>query len=180
MNKGKPLLIIACLILVHTASTAAPDIRTYPISPVQKVSPTETGIKEIFAREFNILAFALGIYYLDVEKRLPKYAIKKYLALGTAMCEENLSVAFDLDNIDFKRKGFTRYYPFKVGGKDCIIRIFDLKERHYLPDFDIFYEGVFEESNLGFQVIPGVDAILKEVKAEKIALRDPNRYTTNP
>ena len=166
--------------MVHTQVAATPDIRTSLLNPHTKVSPTETSIKEIFAREFNILAFALGIYHLDAQMRLSKQAIMEHLASGVALCEENLAVAFDLENIDFRRKGFTRYYPFKAGGKNFIIRIFDRNERHYLPDFAIFYEGVFEESNLGFQILPGINAILKAAKAEKITLQDPNRYAASP
>ncbi|GEM_PF-1435254 len=179
MNKGKLLIAIACLILVHTMSAAATEIGTYLLNPLKKVSPTETGLKEIFAREFNILAFALGIYHLDVEKRFSKNAIKKHLIIGAGKCEKILSVVFDLDNIDFRRKGLTRYYPFKAGGNDYIIRVFHSGERHYLEDFEIFYEGVFEESSIGFQIIPGINEILKEKKAEKIAVPDSGRFAAS-
>lgn len=179
MNKGK-LLIIVCLFLVHTSGAAALDIRTFPINPVKKVSPTETSIKEAFARQFNILAFALGIYRLDAGERMSKEEIKKRLAGDVALWNETISLAFDLDNIDLKKKGFTRYYPFTVEGKDFIIRIFDMKERHYLPDFEIFYEDVFKESKIGFQIIPGVNTILEGKKIEKAQFPNPAAYSTHP
>ena len=180
MNKGKPFLIVLCLFLVHSSVDATLDIRTSPINPIKKVSPIETNIKELFAREFNILTFALGIYQLDTKGGLTKEYIKEALADNVRTCKDSLEVDFDLDNIDFRRKGFTRYYPFSVNGQDFIIRVFDLREEHYLPDFDIFYEGAFEESNIGFQIIPGIKTILKTTKAEKLHLYDPAIYSTQP
>ena len=180
MNKGKLLIIALCLFLVHSGVGATLDIRTYPINPVKKVSPIETSIKEIFARQFNILAFALGIYRLDTRGRLSKESIKETLADNCAACRDSVNVAFDLDNIDFRKKGFTRYYPFSASGRDFIIRIFDVREKYYLPDFEIFYEGTFEESGIGFQVIPGIKSILKEAKAERISFYDPALYSTQP
>ena len=180
MNRGKLLLIIACLFLVHTQVIATENLGTYPINPVKKVSPTETNIKEAFARQFNILTFALGIYCLDTEGHLSKDAIKERLSSESGICEETLALVFDLNNIDFKKKGFTRYYPFSVKERDFIIRIFDIREKHYLPDFEVFYEGTFKESKIGFQILPGIKTILEEKKAEKATFPDPTLCLTHP
>ncbi len=179
MNKSRLLVMIVCLFLVHTSVAATVDTRTFPLNLSKKVSPTETSIKELFAKEFNILAFALGIYHLDVIERFSKDKIKEHLASGFAKWAESFTLAFDLDNIDFKKKGFTRYYPFTVNKKDFIIRIFDIREEHYLPDFEIFYEGVFETSKIGFQIIPGINTILKEKEINKEAFPRPN-FATHP
>ena len=184
MTKGKLIALLVCVFVFYSSAPAFPDIQAFvkvsAINPAKKVSPTEIGIKEIFAREFNILAFALGMYQLDVGERLSKESIKRRLSADAASCKEAFSIAFDLENIDFNKKGFTRYYPFSVNGKDFIIRVFDAEERHYLADFEIFYDGSFEESNIGFQIIPGIKEILKDNKVEKLALADPTAFANQP
>ena len=180
MNKRKLLILVLCLSLVQITVGKATDVRTFHINPIKKVSPIETNIKELFAQQFNILAFALGIYTMDTKERLSKDAIKASLADNSRICKDILGLVFDLDNIDFKRKGFTRHYPFSVNGKDFIIRIFDVREKHYLSNVEVFYEGVFETDNLGFQIIPGLKTILQETKVEKIPIYDPAAYTSQP
>ena len=184
MAGSKLTVLLVCLFVFYSNAPASPDIQTFvkasAINPAKKVSPAEIGMKEIFAREFNILAFAFGIYRLDVGERLSKESIKMRLSENVLFCKEAFSVAFDLENIDFNRKGFTRYYPFSVNGKDFIIRIFNAEESRYLADFKIFYDGVFEESNVGFQIIPGIKEILADTKAEKFTISDPAVFATNP
>jgi hypothetical protein len=166
--------------MVHSSVDATLDVRTSPINPLKKVSPTEISIKENFAREFNVLAFALGLYYLDTHGRLSKDEIKEKLTGDIDKCRESFALSFDLDNIDFRKKGFTRYYPFRVNDKDYIIRIFDVNERHYLAASEVFYEGVFEESKLGFQILPGINEMLKNTKAAKLPIYEPAACSTNP
>lgn len=180
MNKGRLLLIIACFALVHTQVAATPDIRTLPLNPHTKVSPTETNQWKNFLREFNLLAFALGIYYLDAKERLSKEDIKEKLTLDSAIWEKEFGITFDLDNIDFKKKGFTRCYPFTVNGKDFIIRIFDARDRHYLRGFEILYEDMFEKPRIGFQILPGINTILNGKKVERVSFSDPAAYFTHP
>ena len=81
---------------------------------------------------------------------------------------------------NFNKKGFTRYYPFTLRDKSFIIRIFDIDEKYYLPSFEIFYEGTFENSEIGFQIIPGVKEILKSKEAKKITFLNPSIYSTYP
>jgi len=184
MTKGKLIVLLVCFCVLYFNAPASPDIQSFvkasAINPAKKVSPTEISIKEIFAKEFNILTFALGMYQLDVGERLSKENIKMRLSDEVLFCKEAFSIVFDMENIDFNRKGFTRYYPFSVNGKDFIIRIFDADEKCYLADFEIFYDGVLEESNIGFQIIPGVKEILADTKAGKLSISDPAAFTTNP
>lgn len=184
MAKGKLTILLVCLCVFYSNAPASPDTQTFvkasAINPAKKVSPTEIGIKEIFAKEFNILTFAFAMYQLDVDERLSKESIKTRLSDEVFFCKEAFSIVFDLENIDFNKKGFTRYYPFSVNEKDFIIRIFDVDESHYLADFEVFYDGVLEESNVGFQIIPGIKEILADTKAEKLLLFDPALFVTQP
>ena len=172
MNRNIRLTIIVSLFLVPSVVVAAQELGTYPINPIKKVSPIEISIKETFASEFNILAFALGIYQLEIEKGFSKEEIKAALAQSNRACDSAISTAFDLDNIDIHKKGFTRYYPFFVNGKDFIIRIFDPGEKHFLPEFEILYEGMFENSEIGFQILPGLKTILQGEGLKKLSVPD--------
>lgn len=180
MSKSKYMTIFVCLFLVLAQGVTAQDLGTSSINLAKKVSPINTHIKENFASEFNILTFALGMYYLDTEARLTKDMIKERLLENNVFCQEEFNVAFDIDNMDFNKKGLTRYYPFKLRDKSLIIRIFDVDEKHYLPNFEIFYEGTFENSEIGFQIIPGVKEVLKSKKAKRFTLLDPSIYSTHP
>lgn len=172
------LSIIVCLFLVPSQIASTQDIGTYLRSVNQKVSSIETKKTDIFIRDFNILSFALGLYNLDAKERLTKVEIKERLAKEPALLRDKFGVSFDMDKIDFKKKGFTRYYPFSVSGKDFIIRIFDINEKHYLAECQVVYEGAFEKSSLGFQIIPGIKTILDEKKTEKVVLVNPAACST--
>lgn len=166
MNKSRLVVTIVCLFLVHSQVVALQDLGTLPLTPSREVSPTETNHPGIFLKEFNILAFALSVYYLDAKEQLSKEDIKEKLAGNSTILWEKFNIGFDMNNIDFKKRGFTRYYPFSVNGKDFIIRIFDANERHYLANFEILYEGVLNRPEIGFQIIPGINAILDKKKIE--------------
>ncbi|MBL7158532.1 MAG: hypothetical protein ISS91_03395 [Candidatus Omnitrophica bacterium] len=172
MSKSILLTLIVSLFLVHSIVVAAEELGTYPISPIEKVSPTEISIKETFASEFNILAFALGMYQLETEKGFSKEDIKAALSESNLSCGSAINMVFDLDNIDIRKKGFTRYYPFSANEKDFIIRIFDLREKHFLPEFEILHEGIFEDSDIGFQILPGLKTILRGKELNKFSLSD--------
>lgn len=180
MNKDKLLLILICLFLVHATVATSSNIGTSPLRLNQKVSPIETSQALTFLKEFNVLTFALGLYQLDARERLSKAKIKEKMTLDSTIWEREFGISFDLDNIDFKRKGFTRYYPFTVNGKDFIIRIFDVREKHRMPKFEVFCEGIFEDSKIGFQIIPGVKTILKSKRIKKIPFPRLVSYPTYP
>lgn len=180
MNRKRFVIIVFCLFVVCATSTYAIDIRTSSLNLAKKVSPTNSDIKEFFATQFNILTFALNMYQLDTDKRFTKDIIKEKLFRSHALWQEEFNIKFDLDNIDFKKKGFTRYYPFSVDEKRFIIRLFNIEEKKHLSDMQIFYEGVLEDSNLGFQIVPGLVEILNSTKAEKVEIQDPSVYSTHP
>ena len=173
MSKKRLVPFLACLFLVHSQVALAIDAGTYFLNPSKKVSPTNTSVKAMFARQFNIIAFALGMYYLDTSGNVPKEDIKKIFEEEIVFCEENFNIVFDLDNIDFKKKGFTRYYPFTVNGQDFIIRLFDVREKSIQPACEVYYEGIMEDSGVCFQIIPGIKVLLADTKVEPIAIVDP-------
>ena len=180
MTRSKSIIIVACLFLVQTQVARAQDLGTSSLNLVEKVSPTSLHVKEIFASEFNILTFALGMYQMDTEDYLSKEDIKEKLIKNQSFCERQFNVVFDLDNIDFNKKGLTRYYPFTLNDKSLVIRIFNINEKYYLPDLKVFYEGTFEDSEVGFQIIPGVKEILASQRTKRFKIANPFLYTTHP
>lgn len=82
-----------------------------------------------------------------------------------AECGEFLSrfpeVRFDLDRIDMGKKGWTRYYPFSISGKDFIMRIFLTREYLFQPKAEVLYEDTTGDKELTFQILPGLNKILE-------------------
>ena len=181
MSKSRLLLIIVCLFLVHSQLGIASSLGTLPLTPQPKVSPTETNQGMSFLKEFNILAFALAMYYLDAEERLSSDKLKERLAGDLYRWEERFGVIFDLDKII--KQGFTRYYPFSVNNKSFTIRLFDIRDRHYLrhrfSGVKVICEGEFKEG-VGFQILPGINDLLESKKIEKVSFQDPSVCSTYP
>jgi len=180
MTRSKGIIIFVCLFLVQTQVARAQDLGTSSLNLIKKVSPTNLHVKEVFAYEFNILAFALGMYQMDIEDYLSKEDIKEKLIKNQSFCKEQFNITFDLDNIDFNKKGFTRYYPFTMNDRSFVIRVFNINEKYYLPDLEVFYEGVFEDSEVGFQIIPGVQEIIASQKIKRFNIVKPFLYATQP
>jgi len=105
-----------------------------------------------------------GIYELDAVKRYAKDAImREYPGLFF-----NAEVRFDLANIDLGKKGWTRYYPFSVGDKNFIMRIFLTAERSYQVPVATLFEGSIQKPAVTFQVLPCVNEILADCKIKPI------------
>ncbi len=140
--------------------------RTISSEPALKVSLNKPEISTLERYDIYVLCTALLIYKLDTIEKCPKDIIKERL---TGQYEESFfdlsSVNFDLENIDyFRKKGFTRYYPFYVNGKPFIIRIFRTDEKYFQPDVEILYEASMKNPPVTLQILKGVNAILEHCK----------------
>ena len=168
MYKNKLILILACLFLVQPHVGATQDVRTIPVTSIIPVSPIESNPIPTTLHEYSILVFALSMYYMETRENLSMEQIRERLAGQPEVWKEKLAVAFDLDRTSFKKDGYTRYYPFSVRGRDFIIRFFRLKEKDKLPLCDVLHEGTFPDSELAFQIIPGINALLEGKDIKKI------------
>ena len=171
---------MVCLFLVHSLSFAASDAGTNPFDATRNVNPLKNYQAETFLCQFNVLTFALGMYYMDTEGKLAKEGVREKLVNNSAIWKEAFGIDFDLDNIDFRKEGFTRYYPFSVEGRDFIVRIFDIREKKRLADCEVYYEGKFEKSNLAFQIIPGIKTLLNDKTIEKVEFAREDISSTCP
>lgn len=173
MNRNKLLIIGVCLFLVQSFVFASPVFRTIPLQNQPNVSPLEAEKNSYFFKSFNVLTFALGIYKLDVKQHLSNEIIEEKLAKSLVTCKEKFGITFDLYKVKCDKKSSVRYYVFTVDEKDFIIRFFDLKEKNSMPKLEVLYEGVFGNSKIGFQVLPGLNTMLEDKKIEKIILPFP-------
>ena len=169
MGKKNLSLILAFLFLVQGAAFTQDLLPgTMSFKPASKVSLNKPEISFLKKYDIYIFCTALLIYKLDTVQRYPKAIIKEKITNQYNNSDFGLSdVNFDLDNIDyFRKKGFTRYYPFYVNGEPFIIRIFRTDEKHFQPDPDIeiLYEGSVKNPPVTFQILKGVNAILEHCR----------------
>ncbi|MDD5136359.1 MAG: hypothetical protein PHX20_01335 [Candidatus Omnitrophica bacterium] len=159
MNKRKTAAIAVLFFLVQA-------IQLTGIAPAENLSPnplTEIkigGANPSFKETCTFLCMALSIYRSDVFQRMTKEELTKaydpFLA-GSA-------IRFDLANLDIGKKGWTRYYPFSVGERQFVARIFLTKEAFFQPTVSVLSELVVEKLGVTLQVLPGIDEILADCK----------------
>ncbi len=160
MAKKRLSIILAIFFLVQIFTTPIElYAETCPLNPQTKVNPNE--IDMCFKDVYDTIHLALFIYKLDAIKHSPKNDIIRNYADEFADLSR---VRFDLEHIDIQRKGWTRYYPFSVRGRNFIIRIFLTSERQYQAKADTIFEGEIDNPAITFQVLDGVNALLKDCK----------------
>ena len=115
---------------------------------------------------YDAICLGVFLYELDTIERLSKEEIERNYS-GLSL---NSEVRFDLANMDLGKKGWTRYYPFSVGNKAFIMRIFLTSERAYQPSAPILYEGSIANPSVTFQVLPSLNEILAECKIRPLKL----------
>ena len=140
-------------VIIPSVSTAA----NYPLTQI-KVDPDT--VDKAFKKIYDSVSFALSVYVSDVIER----SSKESLIRNFSQVVLHPSIRFDLENIDVIKKGWTRYYPFSIDGKEFIMRIFLTSERSFLPDAPILYEGSIMNPAVTFQVLPSLKEILSDCK----------------
>jgi len=105
---------------------------------------------------------------METKENLSKEQIIERLAGQPEVWKEKLDIIFDLERMGFEKKGYTRYYPFSVRGRDFIIRFFRLREKNQLPVCEVLHEGTFPNSQVAFQIIPSINTLLEGKEIKKI------------
>ena len=134
--------------------------------------------------DFNQLLSAvrtgIAIYRLDAMGECSKVELKgKCEAIAAA----NPYPDFDISKMDLGKKGWTRYYPFSIGGRELIIRIFLTGEYKYqpkIPDEDIILQASRKDLGITYQVFSGVNAILKSCGIKPHTPFDPKLTESSP
>jgi len=129
----------------------------YPLTQI-KVDPDT--VDRSFKKIYDSVCFALSVYVSDVIGRSSKEdLIKNFSRIAL-----HPGIRFDLENMDIIKKGWTRYYPFSIEGKEFIMRIFLTSERSYQPPAPVLYEGSIATPAVTFQVLPSLNTILSDCK----------------
>ena len=157
MNKKRLSIVLAIFFLVQTIPlhSGLSQEAVYPLNPHTKVSLNEPDI--CFQHVYAALCGALFIYRLDAVKRYSGEALIRKASGIPALSE----VRFDMEHIDLGKKGWTRYYPFSVGDRNFIARIFLTEERAYQPEVKVLFEANIKNPDVTFQILPGLSDILE-------------------
>lgn len=162
MNKKKWSILLAIFFLVQYLIPAEMSSATnFPLPQIKVDTDSPEGN---FKNIYDFMCTGLLIYRLDAVERCTKEEIIKYI--GTTLLRSQ--VKFDLQNMDIGKKGCTRYYPFSIGEKSFIMRIFLTEESHYQPKADVLYEGAMANPAVTFQVLPSINEILSDCKIRPI------------
>jgi hypothetical protein len=143
--------------LVQGISIPGLSAETLSLNPPTRVSLNESQlcIKNIC----DIYYLGLFIYKMDAKNRQSKDdIIDKY----SGFISNFSSVKFDLEHMDIGKKGWTRYYPFSINGMNFIARVFLAREHQFQPKVKVLFEAATSDSELIFQVLPGVNDILAD------------------
>ncbi len=160
MNGKKALVILAVSFLVQTiVSQIGQADYLYSLSPPAKVDPNNPDI--IFQYKWDVIRKGLSIYELDSIGRCSKDdIIRRYNRLFPLPSD----VRFDLEHIDIRKGGYTRYYPFSIGDNNFLIRIFLTTESTLQPKVEVLFEIEIEDPAVTFQILPDLSSVLKDCR----------------
>ena len=158
MNKRKWSILSAIFFLVQCLSPC--EIFSAANFPLTQIKVDSNSQDQYFKKIYDSICAGLFIYRLDVIERHAKENLIK--DFGNAILKSE--VKFDLENIDIGKKGWTRYYPFSIGDKNFIMRIFLTGELYYQPKARVLYEGTLSNPAVTFQILPSLNDILSDCK----------------
>ncbi len=165
MSKKKWSLLLAIFFLVQSITSSS--ILSFENSPLNPPTNIDANYSDgVVKKIYNAICLGVFLYELDTIGRLSKEEIERSYP-GSLL---NSEVRFDLANMGLGKKGWTRYYPFSVGNKAFIMRIFLTAERAYQPSVPVLYEGALADPAVTFQILPSLNEILSDCKIKPLKL----------
>jgi hypothetical protein len=158
VRKRKWLAVVVSFFLF--SDVVIPSVSSAINFPLTQIKVDPNTIDRSFKKIYDSVCFALSVYVRDVIGR----SAKENLIRDFSDVALHPGIRFDLEKIDMIKKGWTRYYPFSIDGKEFIMRIFLTSERSYLPAAPILYEGSIATPAVTFQVLPSLNTILSDCK----------------
>ena len=119
-----------------------------------------------FRQLTGTICMALAMYKLDAVDGERKEAIIK--EHGRAFLDRD--VRFDLEKMDARKKGWTRYYPVFVGAQTFVVRIFLTRELSYQSPATVLYEMSVPDPQVTCQILPSISSIVESQKISPIAI----------
>lgn len=158
----KAALTVLSLFIVTAAATSIQALQSESASLNPPLKLNNTYFKELC----SALVTAFDLYTLDAVRRIDKETIiREY---GSRL--SNPDVRFALDRIDTKRKGWTRYYPVTIEGRQFIVRVFLSRERPYQEDLPAIEEMSFRDPEVTIQILPGINDIIGSERIRPIRI----------
>ena len=159
MNKKITAVMAVTLFVVQAILLTGPaPAESLPSNPLTEINTSGANLP--FKDTCNFLCMALSLYRSDAFKGMTK----EELITAYSPMLSGSDVRFDLARVDLMKKGWTRYYPFSVGEKSFVARIFLTKEAYFQPKVQVLSELAIEDSGVTIQVLPGIDEILNDCK----------------
>ena len=169
MNKKITAVIAVTLFLVQ-AILLAGTVPAESLSPNPLTEINASGANLPFKDTCNFLCMALSLYRSDAFKGMSKEELVKVYSPILSGSD----VRFDFAHIDLIRKGWTRYYPFSVGEKRFVARIFLTREASFQPVITPISELLVEDSGVTLQILPGINDLLADHKIKPIKIVSPS------
>ena len=166
MSKKKWSIILAIFFLVQSiVSSSVLSFECSSLNPPTKIDAAYSD--HVIKNIYDAICMGVFLYELDTIARLSKEEIKKkYPALLL-----NSGVSFELANMDLGKKGWTRYYPFLIGDKSFIMRIFLTSEKVYQHSMLVLYEGAIANPAVTFQILPSINDTVSSCKSNPHRVR---------
>ena len=162
-KKWTALLVIFFLVQ-GAASSPVLSFESSPLNPPTNIDVNHSD--PVMKKIYDAICLGVSLYKLDTIAGLSRGEIERsYPGLSP-----NSPVRFDLANMDLGRKGWTRYYPFSVGNKSFIMRIFLTAERAFQSSVPVLYEGAIANPAITFQVLPSLNEILSDCRIKPLKL----------
>ena len=159
MSKKKWSLLLAIFFLVQSISSSlALSFESSLLNPPTNIDANYSDgvVKKIY----DAICLGISLYQLDAIGRSSGPDIEKsYAALAL-----NSEARFDLANMGMGKRGWTRHYPFSVGNRAFIMRIFLTAERAYQSAEAVLYEGAINDPAVTFQILPSINDIISSCK----------------
>ncbi|MFA5143472.1 MAG: hypothetical protein WC522_04820 [Candidatus Omnitrophota bacterium] len=169
MKKRKTAAFAVFFFLVQAIQLAG-TVPAENLSPNPLTEIKVGGASLPFKDTCTFLCMALSLYRSDAFQGMTKSELAKIYAPFLA----DSAIRFDFENLDIGRKGWTRYYPFSVSGRQFVARIFLTKEMPFQPCVTVLSEIACENLGVTLQVLPGIDEILSGCR-----IRPNNLYSSS-
>ncbi|MCX5679260.1 MAG: hypothetical protein NTZ95_01095 [Candidatus Omnitrophica bacterium] len=146
MIRIRPSILLAGLLIFSILMPQVMEAASYALLPPSIID------QACFSQLLTAVRIGKMIYRMDAFDRLPTDVLKERLE---ALSSEAGGPVFDARNIDFKKKGFTRYYLFTIDGKSLIMRVCLTSELRFQPEIlenDTIVKGEIESVKATYQV----------------------------
>ncbi len=160
-KKRWPIFLV---IFFLTSYTVPAEILSDTNFPLPHIKVDSNYPDHFFKKIYESLYIGLSIYKLDTVEKYTKEKLITIFHPRGGNGPDRPDIRFDISNIDIGKKGWTRYYPFSIGDKNFIMRIFLTEELRYQPDAKILYEGTLKYPAVTFQILPSLNDILSDCR----------------